>query len=75
MISRVALIAATDTTNAGFCDACLTGRYPVDIPVDLAKNVLELDLPDGPDGEGGFTALTLLDAGDVLLPTESLRAD
>jgi len=69
------LMAATNATNAGFCDACLTGTYPVAIPVDLAKNVLEIDVPEGPDGEGGETALTLLDSGDARLPTESLRAD
>ena len=27
--------------GAGFCDACLTGDYPVDVPVDLSKGVLE----------------------------------
>ena len=36
-----ALIEATGATNAGFCDACLTGNYPVDVPVNLSKNVLE----------------------------------
>ena len=35
------LIAATGAVNAGFCDACLTGNYPIEIPVNLAKNVLE----------------------------------
>ena len=69
------LVAATDATNAGFCDACLTGEYPVDIPVDLTKGVLELGDSEGPDGEGGYTALTLLDENDSLLPTESVRAD
>ena len=36
-----ALIESTGATNAGFCDACLTGNYPVDVPVTLSKNVLE----------------------------------
>ena len=36
-----ALIESTGATNAGFCDACLTGNYPVDVPVTLTKNVLE----------------------------------
>ena len=36
-----ALKAAIGAPGAGFCDACLTGDYPVDIPVDLAKGVLE----------------------------------
>lgn len=41
------LIEATGTNNAGFCDACLTGDYPVEVPVELAKDVLD----GGPTGE------------------------
>ncbi len=36
-----ALKAATGAADAGFCDACLTGNYPVDVPVSLTKGVLE----------------------------------
>lgn len=36
-----ALIESTGAVNAGFCDACLTGNYPIEIPVNLSKNVLE----------------------------------
>jgi len=32
---------ATGAGRAGFCDACLTGNYPVDVPVTLTKSVLE----------------------------------
>ncbi|MCB1261298.1 MAG: hypothetical protein KDB33_13065, partial [Acidimicrobiales bacterium] len=32
---------ATGTGGAGFCDACLTGDYPVEVPVELSKDVLE----------------------------------
>jgi amidophosphoribosyltransferase len=35
------LLEATGTNNAGFCSACLTGDYPVEIPVNLSKKVLE----------------------------------
>ncbi len=35
------LIAATGTPQSGFCDACFTGDYPVDIPVSLSKGMLE----------------------------------
>jgi amidophosphoribosyltransferase len=38
-IDRV--IAATGAVGAGFCDACLTGSYPVEVPVSLRKDVLE----------------------------------
>jgi len=36
------LISATGAVKAGFCDACLTGNYPIEIPVNLTKNVLEV---------------------------------
>ena len=35
------LLEATGANNAGFCSACLTGNYPVDIPVNLSKKILE----------------------------------
>jgi amidophosphoribosyltransferase len=35
------LVAAIGATGAGFCDACLTGDYPVETPVSLSKSVLE----------------------------------
>ncbi len=35
------LLEATGTNNAGFCSACLTGDYPVDVPVNLTKKILE----------------------------------
>ncbi|HEX7168728.1 MAG TPA: amidophosphoribosyltransferase [Acidimicrobiales bacterium] len=40
------LRSAIGTPGAGFCNACLTGEYPVDVPVSLHKSVLEgNDLP------------------------------
>lgn len=35
------LVAATGAPEAGFCDACFTGRYPVEVPLTLRKHVLE----------------------------------
>jgi len=35
------LVAAVDAPGAGFCTACLTGTYPVAVPVALSKGVLE----------------------------------
>jgi amidophosphoribosyltransferase len=35
------LVTATGAPSAGFCDACFTGRYPVDVPLNLRKHVLE----------------------------------
>jgi len=36
------LLSATGAVGAGFCDACLTGNYPVEIPTELGKHILEL---------------------------------
>jgi len=36
------LLEATGTTGAGFCDACLTGDYPVEIPRQLAEKTREV---------------------------------
>jgi amidophosphoribosyltransferase len=35
------LVEATATGGAGFCSACLTGKYPVEVPVHLRQGVLE----------------------------------
>jgi amidophosphoribosyltransferase len=35
------LKVATGAPRAGFCDACFSGDYPVDVPVTLRKHVLE----------------------------------
>ena len=35
------LVEATGAVNAGFCDACFTGDYPVEVPVSIGKSVLE----------------------------------
>jgi amidophosphoribosyltransferase len=36
-----ALKAAIGVPGAGFCTACLTGDYPVEVPLTLSKGVLE----------------------------------
>ena len=40
-VSLDRLKMATGAPGAGFCDACFTGDYPVDVPVTLRKHVLE----------------------------------
>jgi amidophosphoribosyltransferase len=35
------LLTATGAPGAGFCDACFTGHYPVEVPLTLRKHVLE----------------------------------
>jgi amidophosphoribosyltransferase len=45
------VIDSIGAPGAGFCDACFTGSYPVEIPVGLRKGVLE---PGGrPPTQGG----------------------
>jgi len=34
------LLDATGTVGAGFCGACLTGEYPIEVPIELSKNVV-----------------------------------
>ena len=40
-LSLEALKKATGVPGAGFCDACLTGNYPVPVSLRLSKTVLE----------------------------------
>jgi len=66
------LVTATGTTpEAGFCDACFTGNYPVAIPVELRKNVLEKDTSD-PLGEPLDYPSTLLESiqGEAVLAAD-----
>jgi len=47
-LSLDSLVRATGTAGAGFCAACLTGEYPVEVPADLHKAVLEDRPPEPP---------------------------
>ena len=62
------LLEATGTVGAGFCDACLTGTYPIEIPVNLSKAVLE-----GPAGTSAPERTMPIrdDDGEAELPTEA----
>jgi amidophosphoribosyltransferase len=53
------LLLSTGAVGAGFCDACLTGSYPVEVPVSLRKDVLEDGLVvDAPVPLPGMAVLT-----------------
>jgi amidophosphoribosyltransferase len=67
-LSLEGLVEATGAVGAGFCDACLTGNYPVEIPVSLSKRVLE---PESPAAERSTAPLTL--EGDELFPADQAR--
>jgi amidophosphoribosyltransferase len=67
------LAVATGAVGAGFCDACLTGEYPVPVPVSLRKGVLE---PDGPVVESSpLVAGALLSDDEMTLPAAHARRD
>jgi hypothetical protein len=71
------LKTATGAVNAGFCDACLTGTYPVDVPGSLRKDVLEVtSATDGPDGHNRSVANTLGLVFDdrAVLPADEARS-
>ena len=65
------LLSATGAVGAGFCDACLTGNYPVAVPVALGKAVLELpeDTPVVHPAPNASPFDALLD-GDAVLPVD-----
>lgn len=67
------LIAATGTPQSGFCDACFTGDYPVEIPVSLGKSVLE-DAA-GKEAESSGIAATIAERSDAALAGGQLRFD
>jgi amidophosphoribosyltransferase len=66
------LLASTGAEEAGFCSACFTGTYPIEVPVELNKGVLE-------DGDGhrverdtSLAANAVLDQPS-LLPADDVR--
>ncbi|MEL7209089.1 MAG: phosphoribosyltransferase family protein, partial [Actinomycetota bacterium] len=67
------LTDATGATGAGFCDACLTGEYPIAIPEHLSKQVLET--ADSEPEPVSVAAPRLLDVDERELPVESARRE
>jgi len=63
------LLASTGAPVHEFCAACFTGAYPVEVPVDLGKGVLE------GDGVGEIDQNTSAAAQAVLLEPSLLPAD
>jgi amidophosphoribosyltransferase len=56
-LSLDGLERAVDAPGAGFCNACLTGNYPTEVPVHFTKAMLEGDSADpGPDAYLGDPA-------------------
>jgi amidophosphoribosyltransferase len=63
------LVDATGAHGAGFCTACLTGDYPVEVPVSLHKSVLETAPPSSSAG----TSSAIATEADALFPTEEFQ--
>jgi amidophosphoribosyltransferase len=68
------LVDAVGAPGAGFCTACLTGEYPVAIPPELGKGVLEIDDVLTVEGVTAAPAL-LLAAEERTLPSQGARAE
>ena len=72
------LVSATGAVGAGFCDACLTGNYPVEIPAELGKHILELPSEASTSTTGlvdTFEGAPTLPAQDALSFTSSEEID
>ncbi len=71
------LVDAVGAPGAGFCDACLTGIYPVEIPVEIGKSVLELDVPEREParGEKPKDMASVLIADAATLPSQEAASD
>jgi amidophosphoribosyltransferase len=67
------LKAAVGVQGAGFCDACFTGDYPVEVPVSLTKAVLEPGIASGTVHAHGAASLGLLFEDETVMPAEHAR--
>jgi amidophosphoribosyltransferase len=61
------LLESTGAVGAGFCTACLTGEYPIEIPANLTKQLLERP---GADPEPERAMPVLADDPEGGLPVE-----
>ena len=72
------LVEAIAAPGAGFCNACLTGEYPVAITASAAKGVLDVETPAAGEHATEVTLLSL-DGGDLLsdatMPAEKARRE
>jgi amidophosphoribosyltransferase len=66
------LHTATGAVGAGFCDACLTGNYPVSVPVSLTRDALEVPVPTPASRTTESAFAGLLD-GEATLPVDDAR--
>jgi len=67
-----ALLEAVGAPGAGFCTACLTGEYPVEIPPEAGKGVLEGGTTSTPEPQSLFQGAMLDDQAHVLPAQEAV---
>ena len=63
------LIDAAGAPGAGFCTACLTGTYPVEIPPEAGKGVLEGGSLSAAESPVAAVPGTLMSSADLSLPS------
>jgi amidophosphoribosyltransferase len=66
------LLESTGAREAGFCDACFTGNYPIEVPVELNKGVLEAGAAGRIERGTSNAASAVLDQPS-LLPADDAR--
>jgi len=66
------LLESTGAREAGFCDACFTGNYPIEVPVELNKGVLEAGAATRIERGSSVAASAVLDQPS-LLPADDAR--
>ncbi len=66
------LLDSTGAREAGFCAACFTGHYPIEVPVEVGKDVLEAGAGSRIEGGSGAAAGSVLDQPS-LLPADDAR--
>jgi amidophosphoribosyltransferase len=66
------LLESTGAREAGFCDACFTGNYPIEVPVELNKGVLEVGAATRIEHGSSDAASAVLDQPS-LLPADDAR--
>ncbi len=69
------LLESTGAREAGFCDACFTGTYPVEVPVELNKGVLEAGAATRIERETSVAASAVLDQPSLLPADDARRTD
>lgn len=69
-----ALVEAIGAPGAGFCSACLTGDYPVEIPAGTGKGVLEGGTTERPEPQSLFQGSMFDDNGGTLPSEEAAMA-